>query len=529
LALVPFFHAASALDARGQVVANLSVASKVTLAKKTQASVHVSSGNGKAQVLKAAGPFTPSDASTMMERRVRRLLNQHRHPLHNQHKEEHHKSLESFQSESGDDLESTGLVNFMDDSSTVQQASGVLRPGAGGDADVIEFGMYAKNFYGADLKSNTFRMDIVVTLRWLDVRAAELVPSGLKRVVLSAKQAATKLWQPGMVITNHDIHQYEVISSSVEVYKSGEVRKVERSQVKVSDNFELNSYPFDTQEFVVKIASSKYMANDVVFAPLPVDDNSGLSKELFEGCNYYLNSWTTSVNEEADGELVKSRGLLSISVSRHLDKYTQDHLVPTAIVLMISWAVFYFPFVTPFITPRLVLSIVALLTFTNLMIKSSSLLPGAAPFNWNDLFNQMVQGLMFATIVMNIFAEVCFHHFKLEALGTLINHEGKVFLPVLSVFNIFCILGMGNYGLVSLLTAALFVQFAVIASIGCYAYWCIKRFNVAAKEKAKQEAAEALRTPRETPRDKDMMMAAGDEAGDADGGDGADGGDAGGC
>jgi len=462
-----------------------------------------------------------------MERRLRRVLNQHHH------RQGHRHSIDTSKhpSESGDDEEAQGLVNFMTSADQVQSpgassdssdsSGSSLRPGAGGPADTIEFGMYAKNFYGADLKSNTFRVDMVMSLRWKDARSTGLVPENLERVVLSGKQASAKLWQPDMVITNHDIHQYEVISSSVQVLKSGEVVKVERSQVKISNNFELNSYPFDTQKLTVKIASTKYMANDLVLVPLTGGKSSGLNEKLFDGTNYYLEGWNTSVYEEADGDLVKSRGMLQIEVSRHLDKYSQDHLIPTGIVLAISWAVFYFPFATPFITPRLVLSIMALLTFTNLMIKSSSLLPGAAPFNWNDLFNQTIQRLMFVTIVMNIYSEVCFHHFKLEELGRSINHEGKILQPGLSVFNIVMILGLGGYGMVSLWVATFLTQVVVFAAIGAYAYWCVKRFFVAKEEKAKQDLLSARRSSLSS-RDGAALAVGAD--GDADGGDGGDGG-----
>merc|ERR1719262_1608393 len=103
-------------------------------------------------------------------------------------------------------------------------------------------------------------------------------------------------------------------------------------------------------------------------------------------------------------------------MKRQLDKYQEQHLVPTFIVLTISWCVFYFPFAGPFIMPRLALSVLALLTFTNLMLKSSRELPGSAPFNWNDLFNQQIQALMFTTIVTNISTEVVFHQLSMDVM-----------------------------------------------------------------------------------------------------------------
>jgi len=514
--LVPLYCVVSALDLRGHSGDNISLA-------QTDISVHASLQDGTAQ---AGGPFTPKSSSTVMERRVRRLLNQPHHHQGRGHSS-HAPHAPQRESESGDDLEMEGLASFFVNPPAVVQGGSILRPGAGGAADVIEFGMYAKNFYGADLKTNSFRVDMVMTGKWKDIRSMKLVPEGVNRIVLSGKQAGAKIWQPEIVITNHDILQYEVISSSVQVYKSGEIVKVERSQVKISNSFELGGYPFDIQKFQVKIASSKYMANDVVLKPLESGKSNGLNKELLDGTNYYVIGWDTSVYEEADGDLVKSRGMLQIEVGRHLDKYTQDHLVPTSIVLMISWAVFYFPFAAPFITPRLVLSIMALLTFTNLMIKSSSLLPGAAPFNWNDLFNQMIQSLMFATIVINISSEICFHHFKVEELGRKINHEGKVLLPALSLLNIAMILGMGSHGWLSLWFATFLIQADVAAATGAYTYFTAKRFFVARREQKEIESARG----KSARGDGAALGAAGADAGGDAGGDdgGGDGGGDGGC
>merc|ERR1719272_838111 len=309
-------------------------------------------------------------------------------------------------------------------------------------------------------------MDLVLSYVWQDARVAKVVPEGLERVVLSASQAAAKVWTPMMAVTNREMGAYNRISAEVQILKSGQVEMVERVQVKAANNFELNNHPFDVQDFRVKIASTKYMIDDLVLKPSSADGVSGVNDGLVDGTSYEMQSWSTTAYEEADGNLVKSRGMLQILVSRNLEKYRQDHLVPTAISFMISWAVFYFPFATPFITPRLMLSIITLLTFTNLMIKSNKQLPGAAPFNWNDLFNQFVQTLMFLTIILNVASEICFHQFKAEALARQINHEAKVLIPAFSITVISCILGFGSYHIMTLHHATIFTQFLLFSVCG---------------------------------------------------------------
>lgn len=360
-----------------------------------------------------------------------------------------------------------------------------VRPNAGKEADKIQFGLVAKDYHGSNLKKNWFKINIVISLRWLDPRVSRLIPAGLDMVSMSTKEASNKIWMPEIVVSNRDIDQYDVISSSVSIFRSGEVLRVERDQVRVCDLFKLQEYPFDTQHLTVKIASSKYMLNEVVLVPSPVKNSSGVAEDAWGG--YDLQGWDVATIEEVDGDLVKSRGVLDVTVTRNLEKYAQDHLMPTFIVITISWAVFYFPFAGPFITPRLVLSILSLLTFTRIMIKSCQPLPGAAPFNWNDLLNQQIQILIFATVVLNIFSEICFHTFGIPKIAKMINHDGKALLPCLSIFNLVIILSAGRLKWLSLAHATVFVQIVSFAALAGYIGWILYLVHADMKQKSEQQ------------------------------------------
>jgi len=355
---------------------------------------------------------------------------------------------------------SSSLLSHMNAKDSVE-----LRPNAGEGPEYVKFGLTTKNFYGASPRRYTFNVDVVMSLEWQDPRVVRLIPNDLQKLSMSLDQALTRVWMPGFVVTNKDIEKYEVISSSVTVFSTGRVLRVERAQVRCLWKFDLGDYPFDTQNLKVKIASSKYMLDEVVLVP---DNNvSGVDEQVWG--LYDLESWSTGVYNDTDGFLRKSRGYINMEISRQLMKYFDDHLVPSAICLSISWAVFYFPFANPFIVPRLILSIISLLTFTNLMTKSLKELPGSAPFNWNDLFNQQMQCLMFCSIVLNITAEVFNHQFKKEELSRRMNNHAKVLVPTMSIFNITVILGGGAFHMLSCRTATLFTKTVVFFILGGYA------------------------------------------------------------
>lgn len=342
----------------------------------------------------------------------------------------------------------------------------LIRPGAGGGPDHVKFAIQIMNFYGANLAKHTTAFDMAMSIRWNDPRVVHLIPKGADQLSMAWNQALQKVWMPGIVLTNRDIEKYEIVSASVTIFRTGEVLRVERAQARIMKKFQLDTYPFDTQHIGVQIASSKYMVNELV---LDADNitHFGVAENIFG--LYHVEGWEPQVYETADGELRKSRGALDVKVTRMLGKYIDDHLVPSFIVLTISWAVFFFPFVGPFITPRLALSILALLNFTMLMVKSSKELPGSAPFNWNDLLNQQIQTFMFLTITINIVTESLFHQFGQDVLAKRVNMESKCIIPVMSSCNIATVLGSGYFHWMSLYVATFLTKASVVVMIGCYA------------------------------------------------------------
>jgi hypothetical protein len=342
----------------------------------------------------------------------------------------------------------------------------LVRPDTGTGPNQVHFAMMAKNFFGTDLKHMRFNIDIILSLRWKDPRVVKLIPEGQDKLTIAWSQALARVWMPGIVVANRDIEKYEVISASVTLFRSGEVLRVERAHARCMKKFMLEEYPFDKQDLYVDIVSSKYMSDEVVL--VPNKSASGVDEHIWG--LYELEGWHTEAILKSEGDLKKSRGFLVLSLRRTLGKYIDDHLVPSFIVLTISWAVFYFPFGTnPFITPRLALSILALLTFTNLMVKSAKELPGAAPFNFNDLFNQQIQVMMFATIIINIGSEVCFHQLGMEQLARGLNNEAKILIPVNSLISIVIILAAGRYNWISLYEAVHLAKAFMLLFFLCYA------------------------------------------------------------
>merc|ERR1740117_1320656 len=112
---------------------------------------------------------------------------------------------------------------------------------------------------------------------------------------------------PEVIVTNRDIKKYDLISTSVIISNTGEVTKVERAAVIINQMYALEEYPFDTQKLEIKVASGKYMLNEVVLEPDEDASSSGAKDGLMEGSPYKLKSYRVYAFKETDGALKKSR------------------------------------------------------------------------------------------------------------------------------------------------------------------------------------------------------------------------------
>lgn len=390
--------------------------------------------------------------------------------------------FQEYKARRTDDASSEGSTDAQagrtDDQGSVRSDDGAvsLRPNAASDeADIVHFGLYAKTFYGVSMNGQTFTMDNVVTLKWLDPRTESLIPDGTDSITLSAKDAAKALWMPEVVITNREIRKFELISTSVTVSAGGNVTKVERSLCMMKNKYDVKAFPFDQQVLSTKIASSKYMLNEVKLKPIKDTGISNTNEGLFDGMGWFLKSFDLTEFEDIDGSLQKSRGVSKITVERDIAKYLQNHFIPSLLFMFISFGVFWFPYQNAFITPRLALGILSLLSFTTLCLKVDTMLPPGGPFCWNDVYNLNCQWLLFITVILNIFTEIVFHQCECQPLGKSLNHEAKLVWPFLMLVGMAVAFfdTSGNH-----LQAQSVISTTIIVSIFvCFMSWSILRVN----------------------------------------------------
>lgn len=310
-----------------------------------------------------------------------------------------------------------------------------LRPHVGDKADVVRFAMRCKEIYHIDLKSGTFVVDLVITLKWSDRRATDLVPNGMSSFTLSTTKAAKKIWFPDVSISNRAHKGLDIISSAVSISaETGEITKVERVLAKINKAFDVSAFPFDVQHLQVRLVSTSLMADELKLVPIEDEGElSGVDQGIFREKDFFYEGNHLRAFEEKDGMLVKSRGELDIVINRDTWTYISCLLLPEFLLLGISIAVFFFPMQVPFIMPRVATSLISYMALATLNLRTNTMLPVRGGLSWIDLFEGNVQILMFTAIGFNIFVEAVNHQVNDPTLATRINYEIKIGFPLLAV------------------------------------------------------------------------------------------------
>eukprot|EP00747_Dinoflagellata_sp_TGD_P193428 gnl/TRDRNA2_/TRDRNA2_59573_c0_seq1.p1 gnl/TRDRNA2_/TRDRNA2_59573_c0~~gnl/TRDRNA2_/TRDRNA2_59573_c0_seq1.p1 ORF type:complete len:450 (+),score=80.16 gnl/TRDRNA2_/TRDRNA2_59573_c0_seq1:33-1382(+) len=365
-----------------------------------------------------------------------------------------------------------------------------LRPNAGGEPDVVTFGIFVKDFYGMDLKSSTWNGDLVLTLMWHDDRNMHLVPPGSDEVTLDVETANKVMWLPDMMVSNRARGGIESISTAFSVRNDGTVLKVERVSAELQSAFQLAAFPFDKQTLRATLASSKYMVEDLVLQPTNDTNIFGINSETFDGKDISLKSYELNERKDHSGSLSKSRGEILVHVSRDPEPYLIGILWPQFVMVMISWTVFWLPLQPPFAMPRVATALIAFLTLMTLSLRTSAMLPVRGDTSWLDLVESNCSGLLLYNVIFNTCCLVLAHVVGEMELATGVNKELVfVYAGMAVILASICIFAafqegehLGTFAMVCNILLAL-MGLAFVAS-------CLIRFFKLRQER-KEAAAEA--------------------------------------
>lgn len=266
-----------------------------------------------------------------------------------------------------------------------------VRPDPGGTPTRAEIGVYVLDVIAIDDATQTFEVDLAMTLRWRDPRLAFSAEEvGLEELVLPLEE----VWHAELGALN----QREVealLPNVVQVKPDGLVSYAQRLQATLSTRLELKEFPFDTQVLPIHVVAYRYGPEEISFV---------LNEELtgIRG-NFSVTGWVIEEGEpriEAV-QLPAIQGQFAgasffLEARRQSSYFGLTMMVPLVLIVLMAWSVFWIdPSVVP---PQVGIATAAVFSLIAFRFSMRSALPNVAYMTRADQFLLGTTLLVFAAL-----------------------------------------------------------------------------------------------------------------------------------
>jgi hypothetical protein len=295
-----------------------------------------------------------------------------------------------------------------------------------------------KKWYGITEASGIASADVVITLHWTDPRVKKLIPAGAPHLRLSTKEAKAKMWSPDVKVTNMAHGGIDVISSSVRINSDGSVIEVDRVLLTVKQAIKTKLFPFDTQTVEIKIASGTYMVEELTLVPVKDQSEWGnpTDSNIFANSIWHFKNHSLTEFKDLNGELKKSRGVLSFDVKRGVSQFVSSVFMPSAVFLFVTWSAFWLPLGGPYTMPRIALNAFALLCQVSVSQLANHKIPDTGDRAWMTDYLGLCVQLQFALALLNVLIITIEHKEDGHVLAGHLNDQMIMSYPISTTINI---------------------------------------------------------------------------------------------
>jgi len=203
---------------------------------------------------------------------------------------------------------------------------------------------------GAD---QSFTADVFLMLQWQDARLASEV-QGMRRAPLNS------IWNPRVQIINQR-RVWKTFDEAVDITPGGTVTYRQRYYGRFASPLDLHDFPLDRHDFSVQVVVPGYTPGEIEFVP------STEGFERYRSPEMTIPDWSVGDFEirSAPWAIVPGArqipGLVgTFGATRHLGFYVGKAFVSVAIIVFMSWVVFW---ISPeHVGPRLSVAVTSMLT-----------------------------------------------------------------------------------------------------------------------------------------------------------------------
>jgi hypothetical protein len=214
------------------------------------------------------------------------------------------------------------------------QAQTILRPtGVDGSPTKVYVAMGMLDVDEIDSAGQSFTANLFVSLRWHDPR---LVHEGPGEMVLKLN----KVWNPEILFVNQQ-KIWPSLPEVVHVTPDGGVDYDQRVWGPFSQPLDLRGFPFDSQDFEIRIASAGYRPDEVEFVADP-DAVSGMAP-AFSLPDWEIQKWWLDFSSyQPFGSRRGAASFAMIMVARrYVSHYLLKIILPLLLIVAMSWIVFW--------------------------------------------------------------------------------------------------------------------------------------------------------------------------------------------
>jgi len=223
---------------------------------------------------------------------------------------------------------------------------------------------------------------------------------------------------------------------------------VDRLLLTVKQSMETRNFPFDSQDVHINVASATYMSDEVQLVPIKLKAEWGVNQgeesdtQVFSNSVWYFVKDSLTVFTEVDGELSKSRGVLTITVKRALSEFVSSVFMPSVVLLCMTWSAFWLPVGGPYVMPRVALNAFALLCQLSVSQMTDAKIPSTGSRTWMTEYLSLCVQLQFTLMLLNTLILAIEHKAGGHDLAVKLNDQMIRSYPLSTSLNI-CILTAG--------------------------------------------------------------------------------------
>jgi hypothetical protein len=214
------------------------------------------------------------------------------------------------------------------------QAQTIQRPtGVNGGPTKVYVAMGLLDVDEIDSAGQSFTANLFVSLRWHDPRLAHEGPG--ERVL-----KLNKVWHPEMLFVNQQ-KIWPSLPEVVRIAPNGDAEYNQRVWGPFSQPLNLREFPFDTQDFEIRIASAGSRPDEIDFVPDP-DTVSGIAP-AFSLPDWEILNWSLDFSPyEPVGSRRGSASFAMIMIARrYVSHYLLKIILPLVLIVAMSWIVFW--------------------------------------------------------------------------------------------------------------------------------------------------------------------------------------------